>query len=137
MDGKTRTIQEGRASRRDPLPSTPEGEAFDSRDGRAFVALLALMGLAIGLVLLLEAVRPAAAAERLLVCGPCSSSFLPVAQRVLRELGLEGRVEVVRSSCLGACAEAPVIEYRGTLHVGMTEAKLRKLLSPPPSNRAP
>ena len=34
--------------------------------------------------------------EKLLVCGPCSSAFLPTASRVVEELGLSDRILVKR-----------------------------------------
>ena len=66
--------------------------------------------------------------EKLLVCGPCSSAFLPTASRVVEELGLSDRILVKRSSCLGPCAQGMVIAFRGTVYANMTEDLLRTLL---------
>ncbi|HQO84069.1 MAG TPA: (2Fe-2S) ferredoxin domain-containing protein [Synergistales bacterium] len=66
--------------------------------------------------------------EKLYVCGPCSSFFLEDAKAVLEELGVTDMVSVRRSSCLGACAQPPVIEFRGTVYVEMTAEKLRSML---------
>ena len=67
-------------------------------------------------------------AEKLLVCGPCSRSFLPVAEKAVADLGLSGKVQVGKTSCLGDCAGAPVLEFRGQVYSRMTEAKLKDLL---------
>jgi predicted metal-binding protein len=71
----------------------------------------------------------AAGPEDLFVCGPCSRSFIDEAKAVVEELGVPDRVAVRKSSCLGACDGAPVIEFRGTVYSSMTADKLKSLLS--------
>ncbi len=70
----------------------------------------------------------AAQPEKLYVCGPCSSYFIEEARVVVDEMGVADIVTVRRSSCLGACAEPPVIEFRGNIYVEMTSDKLREML---------
>ena len=36
-----------------------------------------------------------------------------VAEKVVADLGLSGKVQVGKTSCLGDCAGAPVLEFRG------------------------
>lgn len=43
-------------------------------------------------------------------------------------MGVADIVTVRRSSCLGACAEPPVIEFRGKIYVEMTGDLLRSML---------
>ncbi len=66
--------------------------------------------------------------EALLVCAPCSRSFLPEAEMVVRELGLENRVAVTPSTCLGPCGQGNVIAFRGEVYRAMDAAKLRTFL---------
>lgn len=89
-----------------------------------FIASLLLVAALFGVI-------PAVAAEseNLLVCGPCSRSFIDEAKAVVKELGIADRVTVKRSSCLGACDGAPVIEFRGTVYSAMTAEKLSTLLT--------
>ncbi|WP_352426413.1 (2Fe-2S) ferredoxin domain-containing protein [Aminomonas paucivorans] len=87
-----------------------------------WVALLA--ALALGIIF----AGAALGAEKLLVCGPCSRSFLPVAEKAVADLGLSGKVQVAKTSCLGDCAGAPVLEFRGQVYSRMTEGKLKDLL---------
>jgi (2Fe-2S) ferredoxin len=95
--------------------------------GIAAVAVLLFLGSAfVGMVGLVPA--EAGAAEKLLVCGPCSGAFLSTASRVVEELGCSDRVVVVRSSCLGPCSQGVVIAFRGEVYSNMTEDLLRTLL---------
>ncbi|HOP51735.1 MAG: NAD(P)H-dependent oxidoreductase subunit E [Thermovirgaceae bacterium] len=90
-----------------------------------FIALLFILGLvAFAISDPLWAGQP----EKLYVCGPCSSFFLEDAKSVVEELGVSDLVSVRRSSCLGACAQPPVIEFRGTVYVEMTAERLRSML---------
>lgn len=66
--------------------------------------------------------------EALLVCAPCSRSFLPAAEQVVRELGLENQVTVTPSSCLGPCNQGNVIAFRGEVYRAMDPEKLRTFL---------
>jgi predicted metal-binding protein len=70
----------------------------------------------------------AAEPEQLLVCGPCSRSFLDEARSVVEKLGVSDRVDIRRTSCLGACSEPAVMEFRGEIYTAMTADKLRSLL---------
>lgn len=90
--------------------------------GRRWVAVWA--ALALGIIF----AGAALGAEKLLVCGPCSRSFLPVAEKAVADLGLSGKVQVAKTSCLGDCAGAPVLEFRGQVYSRMTEGKLKDLL---------
>ena len=46
----------------------------------------------------------------------------------MADLGLSGKVQVAKTSCLGDCAGAPVLEFRGQVYSRMTEGKLKDLL---------
>lgn len=70
----------------------------------------------------------AADPEKIYVCGPCSSSFIEEAKAVVVEMGISDRVIVKRSSCLGVCAEPPVLEFRGKVYVKMSKEKLKAML---------
>ena len=72
---------------------------------------------------------PALAAEKLLVCCVCDKSFYDTAVKVVQEMGLADKVTVRKSSCLGACSEPPVIEFRGEVYTSMTAEKLKTLLA--------
>ena len=50
------------------------------------------------------------------------------AAKVVQDMGLADKVSVKKSSCLGACATPPVIEFKGELYTSMTAEKLRALL---------
>lgn len=67
-------------------------------------------------------------AQKLYICGPCSSFFIEEARTVVDNMGVADIVTVRRSSCLGACAEPPVIEFRGEIYVEMTGDLLRSML---------
>ena len=71
----------------------------------------------------------ALAADKLLVCGVCDKSFYETAVKVVQEMNLADKVTVRKSSCLGACATPPVIEFKGELYVSMTAEKLKALLA--------
>ena len=77
---------------------------------------------------LLSGAAPADAADRLLVCGVCDKAFYETAVKLVQEMGLADKVSVKKSSCLGACAAPPVIEFKGELYTSMTAEKLRALL---------
>lgn len=77
---------------------------------------------------LLSGTAPADAADRLLVCGVCDKAFYETAVKVVQEMGLADKVSVKKSSCLGACAVPPVIEFKGELYTSMTAEKLKALL---------
>ena len=88
---------------------------------------LGLAALLLGYALL-SAAAPANAADKLLVCGVCDKSFFETAVKVIQEMGLADKVSVKKSSCLGACAVPPVIEFKGELYTSMTAEKLKALL---------
>lgn len=90
-----------------------------------FFMLLAAFGLFLALS---PGGAEAAGSEKLYVCGPCSSYFIEEAKAVVEEMGISDRVIVTRSSCLGACAEPAVMEFRGTVYVRMTAEKLKAML---------
>ncbi len=89
------------------------------------ISLFAAFGLS---VLIPQGQLFAAQSEKLYVCGPCSSFFIEEARTVVENMGVADMVTVRRSSCLGACAEPPVIEFRGRIYVEMTGEKLRSML---------
>ncbi len=68
------------------------------------------------------------AVETLSICRPCSRDFIPVAERVIEEMGLTAEISVKATSCLGACATPAVIEFRDTIYGDMDEARLRTML---------
>ena len=80
------------------------------------------------LLLVFALVSGAFAADRLLVCGVCDKAFYETAVKVVQEMGLADKVSVKKSSCLGACAVPPVIEFKGELYTSMTAEKLKALL---------
>lgn len=86
-------------------------------------------GILFGLVVL-GAANSGMAAERetLRVCAPCSRSFLPAAEDVVRELALEEQVAVIPSSCLGPCAQGNVLSFRDEVYSQMDAEKLKNLL---------
>lgn len=86
--------------------------------------VLGLAALLLGFALL----SGAFAADRLLVCGVCDKAFYETAVKLVQEMGLADKVSVKKSSCLGACAAPPVIEFKGELYTSMTAEKLRALL---------
>jgi len=69
------------------------------------------------------------AADKLLVCGICDKSFYETAVQVVQEMGLADRVTVKKSSCLGACSQPPVVEFKGEIYTSMTAEKLKALLA--------
>ena len=71
----------------------------------------------------------ALAADKLLVCGICDKSFYETAVQVVQEMGLADRVTVKKSSCLGACSQPPVVEFKGEIYTSMTADKLKALLA--------
>lgn len=87
----------------------------------------AMVGVALFLMGAPELVR-AEEREPLLVCAPCSRAFFPEAERVVRDLGLEGRVAVTLSSCLGPCQQGHIIAFRGEVYRAMDADTLRTLL---------
>ena len=90
-----------------------------------FLFLCGIFGLAFFyFVNLSEAANP----EKLYVCSPCSSSFVKTAETVVKELNIYDRVIVKKSSCLGACSEPPVLEFRGQVYTEMTFEKLKSML---------
>lgn len=89
--------------------------------------VLGLAALLFGFALLSGA-GPADAADKLLVCGVCDKAFYETAVKVVQEMGLADKVSVKKSSCLGACAAPPVIEFKGELYTSMTAEKLKALL---------
>ena len=91
-----------------------------------FVFSLAMI-LAAGAMLAFSPGR-ALAADKLLVCGVCDKSFYETAVKVVAEMNLADKVAVKKSSCLGACATPPIIEFKGELCVSMTAEKLKALL---------
>ncbi|MCF7936685.1 MAG: hypothetical protein K9L28_10140 [Synergistales bacterium] len=92
---------------------------------RLLLVGLAVLVVASGVVLFSRAY----AAEDLYVCRPCSRAFIPVAQDVVTELGLEDEVNVIPSSCLGGpCNVDAVVGFRGEVYAGMDEEKLRMFL---------
>ncbi len=68
------------------------------------------------------------AAENLYICRPCSGDFVAVAERVVGELGLDERVEVKTTGCLGYCAAPAVVRFRDEVYAGMDEERLRMML---------
>ena len=80
------------------------------------------------LLLVFALISGAVAADRLLVRGVCDKSFYETAAKVVQDMGLADKVSVNKSSCLGACATPPVIEFRGELYTSMTAEKLKALL---------
>ncbi len=92
-----------------------------------FVFSLALI-LAIGAMPAFSPGR-ALAADKLLVCGVCDKSFYETAVKVVTEMNLADKVIVKKTSCLGACAVPPVIEFKGELYTSMTAEKLKALLA--------
>ncbi len=94
------------------------------------VWLLFILALALAAgTLATSAAGPALAADKLLVCGICDKSFYETAVKVVQEMGLADRVTVKKSSCLGACSQPPVVEFKGTLYTSMTAEKLKALLA--------
>jgi (2Fe-2S) ferredoxin len=71
----------------------------------------------------------ALAADKLLVCGICDKSFYETAVKVVAEMNLTDKVTVKKSSCLGACSQPPVIEFKGEIYTSMTAEKLKALLA--------
>ena len=71
----------------------------------------------------------ALAADKLLVCAVCDKSFYETAVKVVTEMNLADKVTVKKTSCLGACAVPPVIEFKGELYTSMTAEKLKALLA--------
>lgn len=93
------------------------------------IAVFFMLMAAAGLVVTLSPGRTEAAGpEKLLICGPCSSFFIEEARAVVEEMGISDMVIVTKSSCLGACAEPPVMEFRGKVYMQMTAEKLKALL---------
>ena len=92
------------------------------------IAILLAMGSALLFAPIFAGNVRAAGLEKLFVCGPCSSSFLETARAVVEDMGAADLVEVRKTSCLGACSEAPVVEFRHMVYGGMTGDKLRSLL---------
>ena len=93
------------------------------------IAIFFMLLAAFGLVLTLSpSGAEAAGSEKLYVCGPCSSYFIEEAKAVVEEMGISDKVVVTRSSCLGACAEPAVMEFRGIVYVRMTAEKLKAML---------
>ncbi len=92
--------------------------------------IVALMAILMVSAAVLPAAVPAFAAEveTLYVCGLCSAWFIEDAQNVIADMGLEESLEVKRCSCLGACAEPAVIEFRDEVYWGMDSQKLKMLL---------
>lgn len=87
------------------------------------LAVLLAIGLMIGF-----AASPSLAADKLYVCGVCDKSFYETAVRVVKEMKLDDKVTVKKSSCLGACSQPPVVEFKGQLYTSMTAEKLKLLL---------
>ena len=94
---------------------------------KGFFAFSLALILAAGAMLAFSPGR-ALAADQLLVCGVCDKSFYETAVKVVAEMNLADKVAVKKSSCLGACATPPVIEFKGELYVSMTAEKLKALL---------
>lgn len=80
------------------------------------------------LLLLLWAPGQAWAQEKLYVCRPCSRDFIPLAERVIADMGLDLELAVKATGCLGPCGAEAVVEFRDQVHWGMDETKLRDLL---------
>jgi (2Fe-2S) ferredoxin len=70
----------------------------------------------------------AEAAEKLSICRPCSREFLPMAQEIITELGLEDEIRITPSSCLGPCQAKYVIKFQGTVYSYMNANTLREML---------
>lgn len=68
------------------------------------------------------------AAEALYICRPCSRSFIPEAKSVLEELGLEDKVIIKTTSCLGDCDKPAVLKFKNTIYTDMDREKLKMLL---------
>lgn len=79
----------------------------------------------IGLTLVMA--TGAMAADYIKVCKPCSREFIPVAEKVIADLNLEGQVEIKASSCLGQCGHG-VIEFQGEVYSGMNKELLTEML---------
>jgi len=92
--------------------------------------IVALMAIVMLSVAVFPAVMPASAAEveTLYVCGPCSGWFIEDAENVVTDMGLEGSIEVKRSSCLGPCGSPAVIKFRDEVYWDMDAEKLKMLL---------
>lgn len=67
-------------------------------------------------------------AEKLYICRPCSREFLPMAQEVITELGLQEEIRITPSSCLGPCQAKYVIKFQGTVYSYMNANTLREML---------
>ncbi len=92
---------------------------------RVFLLLCGIIGLFYGFT---QNNAEAASQEKLYVCGPCSSAFIKTAEEVVSELNIPDRVIIKKSTCLGACSEPPVLEFRGQVYTEMTAEKLRAML---------
>ncbi len=73
-------------------------------------------------------VLPAEAAEKLYICRSCSREFLPQAQEVLADLGLEDEVSITPSSCMGPCNADYVVGFQGSIYPYMNADTLRQML---------
>lgn len=92
---------------------------------RGFLLLCGIIGLAYGFS---QNYTEAASQEKLYVCGPCSSPFIKTAGEVVNELNIPDRVIIKKTTCLGACSEPPVLEFRGQVYTEMTAEKLKAML---------
>jgi len=98
------------------------------RGGKRFLRLALALALLVAVTAPLGGTRAALGAENLLVCKACDKSFYDIAVRVVDEMNLTHSVTVRRSSCLGACSQPPVVEFRGKVYASMTPEKLRSIL---------
>ena len=70
----------------------------------------------------------AEATEKLYICRPCSREFIPMAQEIITDLGLQEEIRITPPSCLGPCQAKYVIKFQGTVYSWMNEETLRGML---------
>lgn len=68
------------------------------------------------------------ASEAIYICRPCSKSYMPEVKSVIEELGLEDRVKIKTTSCLGYCDEPMVLKFQNKIYTKMDREKLKNLL---------
>lgn len=90
-----------------------------------FVLFLASV-IAIGL--LASAASASSSVEYIYICKPCSRNFIPDMNKVITELGLEDKLEVKTTGCLGYCTEPAVISFRDEVYSNMDSDKFRQML---------
>ena len=69
-----------------------------------------------------------AASEAIYICKPCSREFIPEAQTIIDELGLQDKVIIKGTSCLGHCDKPMVLKFRDRIYDDMDGEKLEAML---------